>query len=109
MGRGISIRTILRVLLSDRTISAWMLYTTPRPIEVMRPRSNADWMNGGNVCNGPIVRGARTRQMQETNHNKSPIRRQLREALAQMTEPTRQAKGAAGCALIVASPEFAAA
>ena len=47
--------------------------------------------------------------MQETNHNKSTIRRQLRETLAQMTEPTRHAKSAAACALIVASPEFAAA
>lgn len=47
--------------------------------------------------------------MQETNHNKSTIRRQLRETLAQMTEPTRHAKSAAACALIVGSPEFAAA
>ena len=39
---------------------------------------------------------------------KSNIRRQLRETLAQFTEPQRHAKSDAACALIIASPEFAA-
>src|SRR5579862_5887089 len=48
--------------------------------------------------------------MQETNNNnKSTIRRQLRETLAQLTEPQRHAKSVAACSLIVASPEFQAA
>jgi 5-formyltetrahydrofolate cyclo-ligase len=47
--------------------------------------------------------------MQETNNNKTTIRRQLRETLAQMTEPTRHAKSVAACSLIVSSDEFQAA
>ena len=47
--------------------------------------------------------------MQETNNSKTNIRRQLRETLAQMTEPTRHAKSTAACSAIIASPEFTAA
>ena len=47
--------------------------------------------------------------MQETNNNKTTIRRQLRETLAQMTEPTRHAKSVAACSFIVSSDEFQAA
>ena len=47
--------------------------------------------------------------MQETNNVKSNIRRQLRETLAQLTEPARHAKSNAACSAIIASPEFAAA
>jgi len=41
--------------------------------------------------------------------NKATIRRQLREALAAMSESDRHAKSVAACALIAASAEFAAA
>src|SRR5947207_11480534 len=71
----------------------------------MRPRSKADWKSGENVYNRPILKS----RMQETNNNKSTIRRQLREQLAEMTEPTRHAKSVAACSLIIATPEFAAA
>jgi 5-formyltetrahydrofolate cyclo-ligase len=47
--------------------------------------------------------------MAETSgNNKSLIRRQLRETLAQMTEQTRHAKSVAACALVVGTPEFQA-
>jgi 5-formyltetrahydrofolate cyclo-ligase len=48
--------------------------------------------------------------MQETNnHNKSTIRRQLRETLAQLTASQRHAKSVAAANLIVGSDEFQAA
>lgn len=44
-----------------------------------------------------------------TDTGKSAIRRQLRDRLNAMGEPERHAKSLAACALIAASPEFAAA
>jgi len=41
--------------------------------------------------------------------SKSAVRRQLRERLAQMTEPDRHTKSMAACSMVSASPEFAAA
>jgi 5-formyltetrahydrofolate cyclo-ligase len=45
----------------------------------------------------------------ENSSDKSTIRRQLREKLAAMSEPDRAAKSLAAAALMMASPEFAAA
>ena len=45
----------------------------------------------------------------EHSHDKSTIRRQLREKLAKMSEADRAAKSLAAAALMMASPEFAAA
>src|SRR5581483_11370399 len=47
--------------------------------------------------------------MQDTNNNKSTIRRQLRETLAHLTASTRHAKSVAACSLIIGSAEFQAA
>ena len=46
--------------------------------------------------------------MVEVN-SKSLIRRQLRDVLSRMSEPDRHAKSTAACAMVTASPEFAAA
>src|SRR5687768_11147000 len=43
------------------------------------------------------------------NINKSAMRRQLRDALAAMSETARHQKSVAACAFITGSPEFAAA
>src|SRR5579872_7263677 len=47
--------------------------------------------------------------MAEAADNKSAIRRQLRDKLAAMTDPDRQAKSLAATKFLSASPEFAAA
>jgi 5-formyltetrahydrofolate cyclo-ligase len=47
--------------------------------------------------------------MADTSHNKSAIRRQLRETLGAMTEQQRHAKSIAAASMVVGSPEFAAA
>jgi 5-formyltetrahydrofolate cyclo-ligase len=44
--------------------------------------------------------------MSELTQSKAAIRRQLREALASMSESDRHAKSVAACALLAASPEF---
>src|SRR3982751_4683984 len=43
------------------------------------------------------------------NASKASIRRQLRQRLAELSEPQRHAKSLTACSLIAASPEFAAA
>lgn len=44
--------------------------------------------------------------MSETNQSKILIRKQLREKLAQMTDPQRHAKSIAACSFVTSSPEF---